>query len=446
MTTADTLHNTADSNRAATIRFATVSVLALAMLVPLALVEGVTDERQAFSDRTFADIAATWGDAQQINGPYLVIPELHRRQVSSETGELVWQEWRESHIVLPDALTIEAQIEHQYRHRAIYEVPVYLADMQIHGSFPELHSLLPARPGVKLLLNDAFLLVGVSQTEAIRWASSVDLGGSQAAFTSGNDQVWLSHSVKAPAMGLELTQPLRFSFSLQLKGTRCFGVFPLGSSNDIRMSSTWPHPSFSGRYLPEHYTITDAGFEASWQIHELARNLPAHWLLGDQQPELNTAPVRVSLFQPVTEYRTVDRAIKYGLLFISLTFLSFICFELTLAVRLHVVQYGVVGIGLVLFYLALLSLSEHIPFAAAYALATGLLTALISGYVQAITRRQALSAWAGGIVLTLYANLYVLLQLEAFALLVGTGLLFSGLIALMYATRRLQADVVSTSG
>jgi inner membrane protein len=144
----------------------------------------------------------------------------------------------------------------------------------------------------------------------------------------------------------------------------------------------------------------------------------------------------------VTGYRVVDRAIKYGVLFVALTFLTFVCFELTLGLRFHPVQYGVVGIGLVLFYLALLSLSEHLSFGAAYLASTGLLTGLISGYVRSMTGSGKLMLWTAVVVGALYAVLYVLLKLETFALLVGTGVLFLGLGALMYSTRTLTADAL----
>jgi inner membrane protein len=148
----------------------------------------------------------------------------------------------------------------------------------------------------------------------------------------------------------------------------------------------------------------------------------------------------VRLFQPVTEYRVVDRAIKYGLLFIALTFLGFVCFELTLDTRFHPVQYGVVGAGLVLFYLALLSLSEHLAFAGAYLIATGALSLLLGAYVWGMTRSVRMTAWLIAIVLGLYGTLYVLLRLEAFALLVGTGVLLCGLAALMFSTRNLAQE------
>jgi inner membrane protein len=177
-----------------------------------------------------------------------------------------------------------------------------------------------------------------------------------------------------------------------------------------------------------------AAFSAEWVVHELARTLPDNWLTGAAAVELSESFAWISLFQPVTEYTIVDRAIKYGLLFIALTFLGFLCFELRTALRFHPVQYGVVGMGLVLFYLALLSLSEHLAFGPSY---------------LAMTADVRLSGWMAVIVAGLYSTLYVLLQLEAFALLVGTAVLFIGLGALMAATRSLtgrNTESVSADG
>jgi inner membrane protein len=424
-----------------TIRFAIIGALMLAMIIPMALVEGVTDDRQNYFDQTFRDIATTWGGSQDIVGPFLIIPEQHRRTTVNESGELVSESWRHHRIVLPDELEIDAHINHQFRQRAIYDVPVYLADLQLRGSFRPLETVFDEQPHIEVLLNEAVVVVGISHTQAISSASALTFADASTDFTSGTGHKWLGSGISANVTGLSRNERLPFSFDMSIKGTEHLGFMPLGSASRIQMTATWPHPSFGGHYLPDRHDITPNGFEASWQVHELARDLPATWLDAAQKPDLSSGFARVGLFQPVTDYRTVDRAIKYGLLFVALTYLSFICFELTLSIRFHPVQYGVVGIGLTLFYLALLSLSEHIAFGWSFLSATALLTTLIAGYVWAMTERAALVAWSGSVVATLYATLYVLLQLETFALLVGTSMLFAGLIALMYATRSLSETV-----
>jgi inner membrane protein len=209
----------------------------------------------------------------------------------------------------------------------------------------------------------------------------------------------------------------------------------------MTVSSTWSHPSFQGQFLPDQYEIRDDGFDADWLVHELARNLPSSWIVGATRTNLGATQARVSLHDPVSQYHVFERGIKYGVLFVALTFLTFICFELTTPIRFHYVQYGVVGAGLILFYLTLLSLSEHMSFLLAYMLATGVLTGLISWYVHSMVHVRSLTITVTMIVLSLYAVLFTLLQLEAFSLLAGTSVLLIGLAALMYVTRGLSERV-----
>lgn len=423
-----------------TLRFAIIGVIVLAMLIPLAMVQGVTEERQGYFDATFQAIASAWGNEQSIAGPFLIVPEVHRFQVKDDDGDLVWRTRQRDRVYLPTALDLDIQIDHQMRRRAIYEVPVYLATIKFNGSFPALDPQLLNRPGVEVQLDKARIAVGISHTQAINTASALKFGDTESAFTAGTTQGWIGTGVNAPARGLSTTSATEFAFDLEIKGTHQLGFTPVGNTTQVQMASTWPHPSFNGTYLPERYEITDNGFTAKWTVHELARDLPGSWRVDQKEVQLARSYARVSLFQPVTDYRVIDRAIKYGFLFIALTFLGFVCFELTTAIRFHPVQYGVVGAGLVLFYLALLSLSEHIEFGFAYLIATALITVLISWYVWAMTTIWQLCAWMAVVVASLYSTLYVLLQLEDFSLLVGTVVLFAGLIALMLATRSLTVE------
>jgi inner membrane protein len=290
---------------------------------------------------------------------------------------------------------------------------------------------------VKVLLDQARIVTGISHTQAISSASELQLGALNVPFESGTGQQWIGSGIHAQLEAYPAADRQPFEFELELKGTRQLGFTPVGGSTEVVVESSWPHPSFDGAYLPERYDIREDGFSASWMVHELARDLPSSWRVDQKEMNLAGNFAWISLFQPVTDYTIVDRAIKYGLLFIALTFLAFVCFELRTSLRFHPVQYGVVGIALVLFYLALLSLSEHLDFGLSYLIATGVLTALVGWYVWAMTGIARLSGVMVGILVALYGSLFVLLKLEAFALLVGTAVLFAGLAALMASTRSL---------
>jgi inner membrane protein len=332
-------------------------------------------------------------------------------------------------------------VEHQMRSRALYEVPVYTAVLKVRGEFPALGRRIGIGAGARLDLNNVRVAVGVSHTRAIGRVSKLLLAGTDHPFESGSGASWLGSGIHAAPAVYDGSRAQPFEFEIELKGTRGLGLAPVGSETRIDMAASWPHPSFEGQYLPEQHEVSADGFSAVWTVSKLARDLPDSWLATTQAPVPSDMLVSVRLFQPVTVYKVVDRAIKYGVLFITLTFITFVCFELTLGFRFHPVHYGVVGLALVLFYLTLLSLSEHLPFAAAYAVATGLLTAMISWYGGSLSGSKPLMMFTAAVLGALYGVLYVLLKLETFALLLGTAVLLLGLFGLMYATRSLTMTV-----
>ncbi|MEZ5558942.1 MAG: cell envelope integrity protein CreD [Pseudomonadales bacterium] len=424
-----------------TVRFALIGAIVLAMLIPLALVKGVSRERQALFDATLTDVGRAWGEAQSIAGPFLIIPEEHHWEVADKQGRKRELTRLRERVFLPSDLSLDIEVDHQLRSRGIYEVPVYTARVSAKGRFDRVDDTLTERSDVRLRTDQARIVVGISHTQAVSTASTLALGDAAYAFRAGTENGWIGTGVQASIADYVPGRTQSFEFEVVLKGTRQLDFAALGGRTSAHMTASWPHPSFQGRYLPERYAIRSDGFDAQWTVHELARALPATFMPDEEPPRWQESAAAVRLFQPVTGYTTVDRAIKYGLLFVVLTFLGFICFELTQALRFHPVQYGVVGLGLVLFYLALLALSEHLSFALAYLIATTLVTALTTWYAWAMARAVRPTIGMAITISTLYATLYVLLQLETFALLVGTGVLFIGLWALMFSTRALAMRV-----
>ncbi len=424
-----------------TSRFAVLGVMALAMFIPLAFVDGLTEERQAYFERTLDDVASAWGGEQVLNGPYLLIPEkVEVQDGEGEDGKPVRVMRWERRVVLPAELNLEVQIEHQLRSRALYEVPVYTAVLKVTGAFPALSRAGGIADMARLDLRAARVAVGIAHTRAIGRVSELELAGAGLPFEAGTGASWLGSGIHAAPAAYDGDQRQPFEFEIELRGTRSLSLIPVGGASRIDMISSWPHPSFTGQYLPERHDVTPTGFSATWLVSKLARDLPDSWLARQQVVVPTDMLASVRLFQPVTGYKVVDRAIKYGVLFIALTFLTFVCFELTRGFRFHPVQYGVVGVALVLFYLTLLSLSEHLPFGLAYGLATVLLTTMIAWYVLSLSHSRLLAGFTGVVIGALYGVLYVLLKLETFALLLGTAVLLVGLFGLMYATRALTPD------
>jgi inner membrane protein len=231
---------------------------------------------------------------------------------------------------------------------------------------------------------------------------------------------------------------------VELNGSGSLGFVPLGRHSAVNLRSAWPDPSFTGAYLPERRSISEKGFEAEWNLSHLARSLPQRWCDadGDEDPkchEFSNCSVGVSLAHSVDSYRTMDRALKHGILFLALVFTAFFVFEMTAARPLSPLHYALVGAALSLFYLALLALSEFIGFDLAYAASAGAATLLITLYSSAILHsgRRALLIFAG--LAVVYGYLFFVLQMQDYALLAGTFALFTALAAIMWVTRRIRA-------
>ena len=421
-----------------TLRFVAVGLLVFALGIPLMLVDGVADERQGYYHEVVAGIAQSWGREQRLTGPLLALPV--RRDVIRENdrGERHRVRIDDTHIVLPQELDIEVQIDHEFRQRSLYAVPVYHAEVMLKGSLDlRVRGDIDARYA-SVDWSRARLVLGVGDTRAIRHAS-VSVGDDSLTPIPGSTLDWLEAGIHVPLALADEKAPgsLPFLVSLRLGGTNSFALAPLGDQTVIDMASSWPHPSFTGDFLPESRDIDAQGFRARWSVSALARGLPNHFLSGEGR-RLQWLQAGVNLHQPVTSYTTVDRGIKYGLLIIAMTFLTALCFELVSGIRFHLIQYGVVGLALVLFYMTLLSLSEHVEFVWAYTLASTVTICLLGWYAWNLTRSAVAALSFMGVELLLYAVLYVLLRMEDAALLSGTSLLLLGLVALMAVTRGLH--------
>ena len=416
------------------LRFLTLGALALAMSIPLLLVSGVSSERQGFFEQAKATVASAWGGAQTVAGPFLLIDESYPCKKQTEDKGPVTTRCKTTRVFLPGTLNIASDVQHQIRRKAIYDIPVYTSDTRLKGLFAPPSSDARAT----LHYETARLAIGLTHTQAVAEPPTVEVNRKPATLRATSTVGWLPSGLHVP-LTLEPGSQVAFDIQLAARGTDSLTLTALGDVTEVEARSTWPHPAFGGRYLPDESEVRSDGFTAAWTVHELARGLPSSW--RGQSQHAPTGDITIRLHPSITDHRLVDRGIKYGLLFVALTFLTLLCFELSAKVRFHPVQYGVVGIALTLFYLALLSLSEHIPFGAAYAIASAIVIALITGYVWGITRRRLLTGWIAGIVSFLYATLFTLLSLEDYALLAGTALLFAGLAALMVTTRSLTQEV-----
>ena len=419
---------------AISLRFVVVTGAMAALMIPLALVSCVADDRQQYYGEAVDSIGHAWGRRQNIAGPVLLVP-LAPRSDKPHVAEHV--------LVMPDSLDVRLSASHEMRRRGIFDAPVFVAQVVAEGTFPTLdRAALTAQFG-SLRFDRAAIVIAISDVRGIRVAElrwreeTLDLN-------AGAGFPPLEPGLRASVA--EATGGGAFELTLELRGTERFSVVPVGERSHVAMTSTWPHPSFDGRFLPDEHDVRDDGFSASWSTLGLARGFPqVAKVTADRSWSLADKDLGFSVFEPVNLYASVQRSVKYGVLFVVLTLASVLCLELSAGLRFHVVQYGVTGVALVLFFLTLLALAEHIGFALGYLVAAAVLTAMVAWYAQSSTGDRRLTALAVALLTVLYVVLYVLLRLESFALLVGAGVLLLALAMLMWATRRLPAPKNSSA-
>ena len=425
-----------------------IALLILLLTIPLTMIGGLVNERQAQRDRVVEDIARSSSYRQQLTGPLLVLP--YRKLVRSwntrpATGER-YQEEREQRgrlYFLPERFVLDGDIGTELRYRGIYQARLYRSSTRISGHFE-----LPERFGIGEDFADyrfdaPFLAIGISDIRGIRNDLKVQLNGRSLGFQPGSAEPLLGAGVHAPLPALDAgqAQRLEFAFDLELQGTGQLDITPVGRESRVALNADWPHPSFVGEYLPHEREVRADGFRARWQTSFFATNLEEalqQCVAGQGCEAFNARHFGVSFVDPVDQYLESDRAIKYALLFVVLTFAGFFLFELLQRLAVHPVQYGLVGLALALFYLLLLSLAEHLPFATAYLLAASACVLLIGVYVGHVLHGVWRGAGFAAGLAVLYAMLYALLSAEDYALLMGSLLVFGLLACFMLLTRKLD--------
>nr|CAA6818574.1 MAG: Inner membrane protein CreD [uncultured Thiotrichaceae bacterium] len=423
-----------------------IGLMILLMLIPLFMVGGVVSERNHYQKQVLNEVANDWGGKQTLTGPFLVIPYVeHLTSVDTVTdgkgdNKVVTKDIFNDHtvIILPEELDIHVKLEEEHRKRGIYNALIYNAKINVTSSFDH-EFLLDGGDGDRRILWDkVFLMFGLSDTKAINSGANVEWDEQTVNLQPGTglpDVIAQGFHVPLDETSSNDTKH-DFKMELELRGSDGLFFAPLGRTTTTIMTSGWQHPSFQGDLLPKSHDIDKDGFKARWDIPNLARNYPQHWWLeGDVKYDPGYFTAGVSLYEPVSLYSQLERAVKYGILFIALTFLTFFAFEIASGARMHILQYGLIGFALALFYLILLSLAEHLPFIQSYIAAAAAVIVMIWIYAWAVLR----SFWKGLFILLmlcgLYYLLFMILQLEDYALLAGTGLLIFATLMMMFVTR-----------
>ncbi len=426
----------ANARNSVSLKVLFVGFLILVMLIPISMIQGVIHDRKQVGVDAQRDVMRSWGETQRIAAPFLVVP--YTRTVENQKQEKIERNYRA--YVLPRDLTIDIEVRPDTRYRGIHEVTVYSATLAITGSFdkPTLDSL--PHGAVRILLDDIELAVGVGDARAITKAPRLKFDEATAEFApKGRQKDGLPPQIVAPIGNAFESDTAAFAFDLHLNGTSSLRLLPLGDTTVVNMRSSWPSPSFVGNYLPKSRTVTEQGFDATWEVSSLGRSLPSVWTEG--AIDVNLAPQSefgVELYMPVGLYQLSLRATKYAVLFIGLTFVAYFLFEVIAGLRLHPLQYLLVGFANTLFYLLLLSLSEHLGFGLAYIASAIASTALISTYSSAILGEQSRAILVTVVLVLLYLFLYMTLKAETYAMLAGAIGLWVTLATIMYLTRKVD--------
>lgn len=413
-----------------------IALLSMMLLLPLSMIESQIVARSHRQTQVVHNIAESAAGAQILVGPVLGIQ--YRERVlrrkpdqSGETAELIDR----TMVVPAQRLSIEGEIGTEIRSRGLYQARLFHLGANLVGRI-DLAAHLGIETSRQVQDVRAFLVFGVADVRGITNDPEILVNGQKHWFVPGTANFVGGNGVHLSLgkIDVEKAQRFDFSFPLRLTGSERLAIAPTASATSVALKSNWPHPSFQGRFLPTKREISANGFDAHWQVSHLARNLDRAVAAGTSPG--NGETLDISFVSPVNVYLKAERAVKYGVLFVVLTFAAFFVTEVLRRLPIHPMQYLLVGLALAIFFLLLVALSEHVPFLTAYAASAAGCVTLIATYLAGALGSRWRGALFGSGIALLYGVLYGVLVSEDNALLMGTLILFAALGSVMLATRR----------
>lgn len=446
-----------------------VLVIGSLLGVPLLLVYALVYDRQSQAQTALAEINAGWGGAQVLSGPIIVVPFRTTTTTTDEHGTHTQEVEKLFYISAVDH-RVQTSVAPEERRKSIYRAVLYSAEVKGEAHFalpPDLNRFGVTRE--RLLWDRAELRVGVSDARGLTGGGMLAVNGTPVTIQPGRGPAASGGQGYFAFLDWDGNGQLSVTYSYRVRGSGSLTLIPRGGSTRWDIASNWPSPSFGGGFLPETRTVSANGFAASYRIDKLALGQPTVGMedfgyqadapqnrfgLSEQLSSAsdvaagganevidgNAAGMTVDLVEPVNLYSQINRSVKYGFLFIGFTFLAFFLFDIIGGARVASAEYLLTGAALILFFVLLLALAELLGFLAAYLVASGAIIALLSAYSAAVLKSWRRGRFVGAMLVGLYALLFVLLSLEAWSLLIGSGILFVALAGVMYATRNIQWD------
>jgi inner membrane protein len=434
--------------------------LSALICMALAMIAGLIEARTAYRTEAVRSVAASSVGEQTIVGPVMVIryTDVYDAEVAAteRVGKTVTvRSVQREHLVFPNDLLVNGKINTFNRKRGIFNVLYFKGVHDMSGEFtmPDAAILPRAAPGSRITVQGARVVIGIDDVRGVQSTPKLDWGGTGIRFQQGTGLKHLSSGLHADLAPTALDAPgkaVRFNVTLALDGIERQNIVPVGDNNRVTIASNWAHPAFGGQFLPQpdEQPLAAPGFRRTWSITNVSNNSQAQLTKLERaaassdnaaaQASGQVDAVSIGFIEPVDVYTMAERATKYGLLFVGLTFAAFFMFEVLKSLPIHPVQYLLVGLALALFFLLLVALSEHIAFWLAYLVASGACIALIGYYLAAVLRDWRRGAGFGCALTTVYAALYGLLISENNALVLGSVLLFVILGGVMVATRKVD--------
>lgn len=425
-----------------------VGLLTLILLIPLEMVKNLITERALRQEEVITEINEKWGENVFLYGPILKVPYTYYEEtisINEKTKETIKQRKANAAFAyfFPEELKAKANVTTKVLNRSNYESVVFSSKMKFDGSYirPDFSSKNIASENIQW--DKATILIQTTNLKSIKDEVKINFGNTNFTF----EPVYSSNSkqnIEALETGyIDLSKILNqgktaFCFDISYNGSQQIKMVPIGKTTQVSMKSNWSSPSFTGNFLPDDKTkkISDAGFTANWKILHINRAFAQQTF--DTLPDLSQYAFGVDFVIPVNQYQQNERASKYGFLVIGLTFLIFFLIQSISKIKIHIFQYSMIGLALIMFYTLLISITEHSSFMKAYIIAGTAVITLISLYSVAILKNRKFPMFIGASLTSLYTFLYVIIQLENYALLVGSIGLFVILAAVMYFSRKID--------
>ncbi|NNC83032.1 MAG: cell envelope integrity protein CreD [Flavobacteriales bacterium] len=425
------------------VRLFFIAILSLILLIPAAMVEDLIRERSYRKSEVIHTINNGWGLSQTITGPILTIPYLeHTITKDDEVITLRHQ----AHF-LPESLYVEGDLKTSVRNISLFESVVYNSQLDFSGNFthPSFEEWKIATEDI--LWEEAYVSLGITDMRGIQDQLDIRWNDTEHTLSPGTDNrdlVASGVSTRVPMEADSSSGEHSFQLTIDLNGSELLHLYPLGKTTEFALSSAYPHPGFVGAFLPDEREISADGFTAHWKILSLNRNYPQQW--KDDEHRILGSEFGVSLITPVDDYQKSTRSVKYALMMIAFTFLIFFFLEIRSGKKVHPIQFILVGLALIVFYTLLIALSEHIGFNPSYLISSVAVTALIAMYFQAIFKQFKMTAILMAVLALMYGFIFTTLQLQDYALLIGSIGLFLVLALVMYLSRKVDWYALSKGG